>query len=203
MSEWKWKKGWLYGPTITHVKASGAEKMPGCCAKDNFRRVTFHNEGVSRQCQPGHVESLARYVRDQRIWYTFLFCDRCPEIAQVCQTGRAARAMKGGSVCPAGNSANRHGKFNIQVCLAGRGSDKTKPFAEWPDEVKTFLRKLHNKCEIPAKAMPWDKAVRSAEKWRNPAKGYAFHSHGPTDDHTDCLEQKWSFKKYKQNILGL
>ncbi len=201
-SDWHFKDGWMKGPTISYVKASSPQKMPKC--HKDFRRVTIHSEGVDRDCTPGHVKNLAKYtIGSANLYYHFVFCDRCDEIAQIIKPGYSARSMKGGAVCSAGNSANRHGKFNIQICLAARGNKKTKPFDQWPPNVKAFLRALSEDKKIPPKALDFKKQIRSKDKWCNTEKGWAMHAHGPMDDHNDCVPQQWSFKKFKKDILGL
>ena len=199
--DWKWKDGWLYGPPMTHIKAKHPSKMPKC--HTDLRRLTFHSEGVDRDCTPGHVKNLANYVINQNIYYTFIFCDRCPEIVQIIKPGYSSRAMKGGSVCSAGNSANRHGKFNMQVCLAARGNKKTKKFKDWPPEVKAFFQKIHKKKNLTKKSLDFKKQIRSKDKWCDVSRSYAMHAHGPWDDHNDCVPQQWDFKKFKKEILGI
>ena len=195
------KKSWYAGgDKATKVKASGSSRMPGC--HTNFRRITFHSEGVDRTCDGGaHVASLARYVVQQNIYYHMVYCPDCGHWAQIIPIEHAARAMKGGSVCSAGNSANRHGLLNIQICIAAYGTSAKKlpPPSKWKNTKK--FKKIVDDWDINPKALDYSKQIRSKEKWCKEGKGFAGHQHGPTDDHNDIQPNKFDFKAFKKDVL--
>ena len=191
------KKWFAGGDNAVKVKASGSS--PGNCHRD-ARFITFHNEGVNRSCTPGHVESLARYVRDKNIYYHFTYCPLCGQWAQIIPVDHAARSMKGGAVCSAGNSANRHG-INIQVCFAGYGTQKLPDPKDWKNAKK--FKKIAKEWNIPPKKLNFDKQYRSKEKWCDTSRGYRGHQHGPWDDHHDIQENKFNFKSFKKNVLKI
>lgn len=200
MATIRWRGGWLRHKRVAKVPASGFERMPGC--HSNFKRITLHNEGVDRKCDGGaHVENLARYVRDKGIFYHFVYCPDCGHWAQIVPISAAARSMKGGPVCSAGNSANKHGRYNVQVCFAGYGYKKLPPALEW--KGKAVWRLLAKKVGNPPRAMSYAKIFRSRKRWRNIERGWAGHQHGPNDDHTDILGNRFDFPAFKRDVLGL
>ncbi len=195
------KKSWYAGgDKATKVKASGSTLMPGC--HSGFRRITFHSEGVDRKCDGGaHVKNLAKYVVQQNIYYHFVYCPDCGYWAQIIPVEHAARAMKGGAVCSAGNSANRHGRLNIQICIAAYGTSAKKlpPPKEWKNTKK--FKKIVDAWDIKPKSLDFSKQIRSKDKWCNDSKGFAGHQHGPMDDHNDIQPNKFDWKAFKKDIL--
>jgi len=192
------KKVWWGGKNCVKVKASGSS--PGSCHRD-ARFITFHSEGVDRQCDGGaHVKSLAQYVVNQGIYYHFVYCPDCGQWAQIIPVDHAARSMKGGSVCSAGNSANRHG-INIQICLAGYGTSAKKLPApkKWKNSKK--FKNIAEEWGVNPKKMDFSKQIRSSEKWRNKDRGWRGHQHGPHDDHNDIQPNKFDWKAFKKDVL--
>ncbi len=192
-------KTWFAGgDKATKVKASGSSK--GNCHRDS-RFITFHSEGVDRKCDGGaHVKSLAQYVIQQNIYYHMVYCPDCGHWAQIIPVDHAARAMKGGAVCSAGNSANRHG-INIQICIAGYGTSAKKlpPPKKWKNTKK--FKKISEEWGVNPKSLDYSKQIRSNEKWCKKGKGWRGHQHGPKDDHNDIQPNKFDWKAFKKDVL--
>jgi hypothetical protein len=168
---------WL--AAATKVAYSGAEPMAG----GPRRGLTIHNEGVARRCDGGaHVVVLARYANGQRIPYHLIWCPVCGRFAQCIAFGKAARSMKGGDVDGRGNSANKSGTVNIQVCVAGMANS---PLTNTPMKGVEVLGELCDAWGIPHTIRSkWGPgSPRDRAKWM--AGGIQGHCHGPNDDHTD------------------
>ena len=194
------KTWWVSGDKGVKVKApsSYVNPMPKCHPNKKF---TIHNEGVNRACDNTgqHVKWLAQYAVDQKIHYHFVYCPLCGHWAQCAPVDTAARAMKGGSVNSCGNSANRCGTLNIQVCLAGYGTQKLPPPKKWKNAKK--FRKIAEEWGIPAKSRNLSKVNRSKDKWNNKKTGWHGHSNGPLDDHTDPTANGWDVDAFKKDVL--
>lgn len=171
-------KKWLPSKWSSRVPAHIVEPM----SRNTPRRgLTLHNEGVDRDCTPGHVVALARYVVARNINYHAVWCPRCGKWAQCAPFTAAARSMVGGAVIGSA-SANKAGTVNVQVCVAGYGSR---------DFTKSDLRGAWVLAEImDAHRIPWrarkvwgPAASRSVGSWLR--SGVHGHQHGPLDDHTD------------------
>jgi len=193
------KKNWYSGgDQSTKVKASNPSKMPGCHPN---KKITLHNEGVSRQCDGGqHVINLAKYVRDKGIYYHGCYCPDCGQWAWIIPIDCAARSQVGGSVNSCGNSANRCGVINVQICFAGYGPDKKLPNPKNWKNAKKF-KKIAEGWGVPAKARNMNKVNRSRDKWNDPSIGWHTHACGPNDDHTDCVGNEFDWKKFKKHVL--
>ena len=170
---------WLPTKWVKRMPAQDWEPM----ARNHPRRgLTLHNEGVDRNCTPGHVTSLSQYVLHRRLFYHFVWCPVCGEWAQLIPLDAAARSMVGGSVY-GGASANKAGIVNVQVCVAGYGSrdftDRKRLRGAW------VLAAIMFRARIPWKARKtWGPgAQRGTGAWMR--GGIQGHQHGPNDDHTD------------------
>lgn len=171
-------KKWLPKGWAARVPATIVEPMSGNHPR---RGLTLHNEGVDRDCTPGHVVALARYVVGQRINYHAVWCPRCGQWAQCAPFTAAARSQVGGPVWK-GASANKAGTVNIQIAVAAYG---------YRDFTRTHLRGAWVLAEImDAHRIPWRArkvwglgASRSVTSWMR--SGVHGHQHGPQDDHTD------------------
>ena len=164
---------------VQRVTAQFWEPMTGNHPR---RGLTLHNEGVDRDCTPGHVHDLARYVVARSIQYHLVWCPVCGKWAQTTPLTAAARSQVGGSVYR-GASANKAGTLNVQVCVAGFGSrDFT---AKSPMRGAWLLAELLDRYRIPwrARATWGSGASRSVSAWMR--GGVQGHQHGPCDDHTD------------------
>ena len=196
------KKVWFAGgKKDTKVKASNPSKMPGCHKKQ--KRITFHNEGVDRKCDGGsHVANLARYVRDKNIYYHFVYCPDCGHWAQIIPVDAAARSQVGGSVnSKCGNSANRHGKVNIQICFAGYGNKNLPNPKNWKGKSK--FKKIAKEWNIKPRAVNFNKVNRSYDQWNNKSIGWFMHGSGPRDDHHDIVGNNLDWKKFKKFVLEI
>jgi len=170
---------WLPTKWVKRMPAQDWEPM----ARNHPRRgLTLHNEGVDRNCTPGHVTSLSQYVLHRRLFYHFVWCPVCGEWAQLIPLDAAARSMVGGSVY-GDASANKAGRVNVQVCIAGYGNrdftDRKRLHGAW------VLAAIMFRARIPWKARKtWGPgAQRGVGAWMR--GGVQGHQHGPHDDHVD------------------
>ena len=168
------KRGWLPRQWSERIRYSSPEPMGGGTRSG----LTIHNEGVKRRCNGDH-DWLAEYVNQKRIPYHAIWCPVCGYWCQMVPFGKAARSMKGGNVDGKGNSANKAGRVNVQICIIG-------------DDGKTDIskKKLKNAWVI-AEIIEKKKIKkyirtgngRSKKKWMK--GGVQGHKNGPDDDHTD------------------
>ena len=91
--------------------------------------------------------------------------------------------MKGGDVDGRGNSANKAGAVNIQVCIASYGPGRR--LTDSPMKNIEVWGRLADSRNIPHKVRKkWGPgSPRAKSKWM--AGGIAGHCHGPHDDHVD------------------
>lgn len=171
-------KKWLPKGWAARVPASLVEPMAGNHPR---RGLTLHNEGVDRECSPGHVVALARYVVQRQINYHAVWCPRCGQWAQCAPLTAAARSMVGGPVWN-GASANKAGQRNIQICVAAYGY---RDFTRTPLRGAWVIAEIMDAHQIPWRARKvWGNgASRSVRSWMH--SGIHGHQHGPRDDHTD------------------
>jgi len=171
---------WL-GKKIKKVKYPNPEPMAG----GSRRGLTFHNEGVDRKCGgSGTHWWLAKYVNNKRIPYHFIWCPHCGDIIQLIACDKAARSMKGGDVDGRGNSANKAGAVNIQVCVASYGK---RPFTGSPMKNAAVFGRLADSWGIKHRLRSkWGPGVsRKKAIWAK--GGIQGHCHGPHDDHVDPM----------------
>jgi hypothetical protein len=189
------------------LKANSYQRMPKC--HTDLRRIVLHSEGVDRKCDGGqHVRNLANYVVSKNIYYHAIYCPDCGRYCQMIPINAAARSMTGASVCNQGNSANRHGKFVVQICIAGYGtSAKGLPKPKNWKGAKVF-KAISEEIKAPPSALNFQKTIRNMGKWNNTDKGWSAHSHAPgsTEDHNDIVpnvKQDDFFKQFKKDILKI
>jgi hypothetical protein len=152
------------------------------------RGITIHDEGATRNAsgRKGDVTWLAQYVNGRRISYHLLYNPDTGQWIQMIPFTHAARSMMGGDVDGRGNSANRAGTYNIQVCLAGYNASHGGPKPDWKKAKNLWVfAELVDHYKIPKKVRSeWgSKAGRSKKAWM--VGGFQGHRHGPHDDHTD------------------
>jgi hypothetical protein len=177
-------KPWLKKKWAKRRPMPGAEGMAGGSRKG----ITIHDEGATRNAsqRKGDVTWLADYVNSERISYHLIYNPDTGQWIQMIPFDKAARSMMGGDVDGRGNSANRAGTYNIQVCLAGYNASHGGPKPDWKKAKNLWVfAELMDRYGIPAKVRSeWgSEAGRSKKAWM--AGGIQGHRHGPHDDHTD------------------
>lgn len=163
----------------------GAEPMAG----GDRRGITVHDEGQTRSAaqRRGDITWLADYTNARRISYHLDYNPDTGQWIQMIPFNYAARSMVGGDVDGRGNSANKAGRYNIQICLAGYNVSHGGPKPNWKKAKNLWvLAELIDRYRIPLRVRSqWGgKASRSRKAWM--AGGIQGHVHGPNDTHTDC-----------------
>lgn len=163
---------------------SNPEKMSG----GTRRGLTVHDEGATRSPseRKKDITWLADYVNQRRISYHLLYNPDTGQWIQMIPFDHAARSMKGGDVDGRGASANRAGRYNIQVCLAGYNVSHGGPKPNWKRAKNLWVfALLMERYDIPNKVRSkWgSNAGRGKSTWMK--GGVQGHVHGPHDDHTD------------------
>jgi hypothetical protein len=175
----KKNRRWL-GKRAKKIRYSGAEPMAG----GSRRGFTWHDEGLNRKCGgSGSHDWLAKYVNDKRIPYHAIYCPFCGDIIQMIDFAMAARSMVGGDVDGHGNSANKAGAVNIQVCIAGMGPGRQ--LTDTPMKNIEVFGALADSWGIPHRVRgKWGPgASRDRSVWMK--GGIQGHCHGPNDTHVD------------------
>ena len=150
--------------------------------------ITMHDEGVTRSAseRKKDITWLADYTNQKRISYHLDYNPDTGQWIQMIPFDCAARSMKGGDVDGRGNSANRAGRYNIQICLAGYNTSHGGPKPNWKKAKNLWvIALLIERYNIPHRVRSeWgSKAGRSKKSWM--AGGVQGHVHGPHDDNTD------------------
>jgi hypothetical protein len=175
---------WLSEKVAKRVKYHGAEPMGG----GSRLGITVHDEGRTRSKRERRQDWtwLAQYVNQARKPYHLIYSPDTGQWIQMIPFDRAARSMMGGDVDGRGNSANKAGRYNIQICLAGYNASHGGPKPNWRKAKNLWvLALLMERFDIPMLVRSeWgSKAGRSRKSWMK--GGVQGHVHGPNDDHTD------------------
>ena len=175
---------WLPRKWATRRAMTNPEKMAG----GPRRGITIHDEGATRPAvdRKKDITWLADYTNQRRISYHLDYNPDTGQWIQMIPFDCAARSMVGGDVDGRGNSANRAGTYNIQICLAGYNVSHGGPKPDWKKAKNLWvLAELIDRYGIPLKMRSqWGgKASRGKSAWMR--GGIQGHCHGVHDTHTD------------------
>jgi hypothetical protein len=156
-------------------------------SKSSSRRaMAIHDEGVVRSCGgKGTHRWLAEFSNSKGAYYHILWCPYCGDVYQCLPLDRAATGMKGGPVDERGNSSNRTGTIEIQVCVIGV-SGHGKRVDQTPMRNAALIGEIADAWSVPRvfRKGKWGPgADRSKRAFL--ASGIHGHCHGVHDDHID------------------